>query len=63
MQKQTNEQYEAESRAMECNLHVRRPVVNGSLQNEWRYAYLAAVRQGAVILCDIRTRQIVTPWR
>jgi len=59
----TNEQYEAESRAMECNLHTRRLVVAGSIKNEWRYAYLDAVRAGAVILCDIHTRQMVTPYR
>ena len=29
--------------------------------NEWRHAYLEAVRRGAVVV-DLRTRAVAVPW-
>ena len=38
-----------------------RPVVR-NFKNEWRYAALEALQSGAPV-SDVRTRQLVTPWK
>lgn len=48
------------------NLNNDMPVLTRgttSLKNQWRYAYLEAVRAGVVVLCDIQTRKMVVPYR
>lgn len=60
----TDAQYEAQTDAIQSDFNTsRRAAPAMAARNEWRYAYLEAVRAGVVILCDIRTRQMVTPWR